>query len=235
MGFFGNGLYINPGNYSTLIYIIPGLLLAFYAQAKITKSYSKYKKIRYGRNMTGAEVARMILDRNGLSDVNIKKISGELTDHYDPRSRSLSLSRDVYEGTSIASCAIAAHEVGHAIQDKEEYRPLVLRQTLAPAAQIGSNFAFILVLAGLFFGRFLINLGIALFIVAVLFTIVTLPVEIDASKRAKTQLANGIMTETEVEGAKEVLSAAAMTYLASMLVAIGNLLRLLSIAGSRRD
>lgn len=227
------GAYL--GYYSYMIYVLPGLILALYAQSKITRNYAKYSRIRNSRSLTGAEVARIILDRNGLSDVTIRRINGTLTDHYDPRDKSLSLSQNVYYGESIASAAVAAHEVGHAIQDKESYRPLVLRQTLAPAAQIGSNFAITLVILGMFVSEILINVGIAMFIVAVLFTIITLPVEVDASRRAKLQLADNIMTEQELDGARDVLSAAALTYLASMITAIGNLLRILSIARSRRD
>lgn len=227
------GAYL--GYYSYMIYVLPGLILALYAQSKITRNYAKYSKIRNSRSLTGAEVARIILDRNGLSDVTIRRINGTLTDHYDPRDKSLSLSQNVYDGESIASAAVAAHEVGHAIQDKESYRPLVLRQTLAPAAQIGSNFAITLVILGMFVSEILINVGIAMFIVAVLFTIITLPVEVDASRRAKLQLADNIMTEQELDGARDMLSAAALTYLASMITAIGNLLRILSIARSRRD
>lgn len=227
------GAYL--GYYSYMIYVLPGLILALYAQSKITRNYAKYSKIRNSRSLTGAEVARIILDRNGLSDVTIRRINGTLTDHYDPRDKSLSLSQNVYDGESIASAAVAAHEVGHAIQDKESYRPLVLRQTLAPAAQIGSNFAITLVILGMFVSEILINVGIDMFIVAVLFTIITLPVEVDASRRAKLQLADNIMTEQELDGARDVLSAAALTYLASMITAIGNLLRILSIARSRRD
>lgn len=227
------GAYL--GYYSYIVYVLPGLILALYAQSKITRNYAKYSRIRNSRSLTGAEVARIILDRNGLSDVTIRRINGTLTDHYDPRDKSLSLSQNVYDGESIASAAVAAHEVGHAIQDKESYRPLVLRQTLAPAAQIGSNFAITLVILGMFVSEILINVGIAMFIVAVLFTIITLPVELDASRRAKLQLADNIMTEQELDGARDVLSAAALTYLASMITAIGNLLRILSIARSRRD
>ncbi|WP_276905977.1 zinc metallopeptidase [Peptoniphilus duerdenii] len=227
------GAYL--GYYSYMVYVLPGLILALYAQSKITRNYAKYSKIRNSRSLTGAEVARIILDRNGLSDVTIRRINGTLTDHYDPRDKSLSLSQNVYDGESIASAAVAAHEVGHAIQDKESYRPLVLRQTLAPAAQIGSNFAITLVILGMFVSEILINVGIAMFVVAVLFTIITLPVEVDASRRAKLQLADNIMTEQELDGARNVLSAAALTYLASMITAIGNLLRILSIARSRRD
>ena len=227
------GAYL--GYYSYMVYVLPGLILALYAQSKITRNYAKYSKIRNSRSLTGAEVARIILDRNGLSDVTIRRINGTLTDHYDPRDKSLSLSQNVYDGESIASAAVAAHEVGHAIQDKESYRPLVLRQTLAPAAQIGSNFAITLVILGMFVSEILINVGIAMFVVAVLFTIITLPVEVDASRRAKLQLADNIMTEQELDGARDVLSAAVLTYLASMITAIGNLLRILSIARSRRD
>ncbi|OFK83441.1 peptidase [Peptoniphilus sp. HMSC062D09] len=221
-------------DYTYFIYILPGLILAFYAQAKISSAYEKYKKIGSSTNLSGAEVAREILDRNGLNYVKINLVNGKLSDHYDPRDKTLNLSRDVYYKNSIASVSIAAHEVGHAIQDSVEYVPLKVRATLVPLANLGTQLSFFLIIFGFFFSVFFIKLGIALFFFAVLFQIVTLPVEFNASNRAKKELANGIISEDDLRGTREVLNAAALTYVASTIVAIGQFLRLLSIFG-RRD
>lgn len=221
-------------DYNYFIYILPGLILALYAQAKISSAYEKYKKIGSSTNLSGAEVAREILDRNGLNYVKINLVDGNLSDHYDPRDKTLNLSRDVYYKNSIASVSIAAHEVGHAIQDSVEYVPLKVRATLVPLANLGTQLSFFLIILGFFFSVFFIKLGIALFFFAVLFQIVTLPVEFNASNRAKIELANGIISDEDLRGTKEVLNAAALTYVASTIVAIGQFLRLLSIFG-RRD
>ncbi|MDU5100370.1 MAG: zinc metallopeptidase [Peptoniphilus grossensis] len=221
-------------DYTYFIYILPGLILAFYAQAKISSAYEKYKKIGSSTNLSGAEVAREILDRNGLNYVKINLVDGNLSDHYDPRDKTLNLSRDVYCKNSIASVSIAAHEVGHAIQDSVEYVPLKVRAALVPLANLGTQLSFFLIILGFFFSVFFTKLGIALFFFAVLFQIVTLPVEFNASNRAKIELANGIISDEDLRGTKEVLNAAALTYVASTIVAIGQFLRLLSIFG-RRD
>lgn len=221
-------------DYTYFIYILPGLILAFYAQAKISSAYEKYKKIGSSTNLSGAEVAREILDRNGLNYVKINLVDGNLSDHYDPRDKTLNLSRDVYYKNSIASVSIAAHEVGHAIQDSVEYVPLKVRAALVPLANLGTQLSFFLIILGFFFSVFFTKLGIALFFFAVLFQIVTLPVEFNASNRAKMELANGIISEEDLRGTREVLNAAALTYVASTIVAIGQFLRLLSIFG-RRD
>ncbi|MDU7151307.1 MAG: zinc metallopeptidase [Peptoniphilus grossensis] len=221
-------------DYTYFIYILPGLILAFYAQAKISSAYEKYKKIGSSTNLSGAEVAREILDRNGLNYVKINLVDGNLSDHYDPRDKTLNLSRDVYYKNSIASVSIAAHEVGHAIQDSVEYVPLKVRAALVPLANLGTQLSFFLIILGFFFSVFFTKLGIALFFFAVLFQIVTLPVEFNASNRAKIELANGIISDEDLIGTKEVLNAAALTYVASTIVAIGQFLRLLSIFG-RRD
>lgn len=221
-------------DYTYFIYILPGLILAFYAQAKISSAYEKYKKIGSSTNLSGAEVAREILDRNGLNYVKINLVDGKLSDHYDPRDKTLNLSRDVYYKNSIASVSIAAHEVGHAIQDSVEYVPLKVRAALVPLANLGTQLSFFLIILGFFFSVFFTKLGIALFFFAVLFQIVTLPVEFNASNRAKVELANGIISDEDLAGTKEVLNAAALTYVASTIVAIGQFLRLLSIFG-RRD
>ncbi len=216
------------------IYVLPAVLLAMYAQYKISSAYGKYSQVDSKTGINGAEAAKIIMDRNDLRDVVIKMIPGKLSDNYNPQTRELNLSKEVYQGTSIASLAIAAHEVGHAIQHQREYKPLVLRSLLVPAASIGSNLAMLFILAGLFFSNFFLKVGIALFSLAVLFQIITLPVEFNASKRAQEQLAMGILSEEQLEGSKSVLSAAALTYVASTLVAIGQLLRLLSLS-RRRD
>lgn len=221
-------------DYTYFIYILPGLILAFYAQAKISSAYEKYKKIGSSTNLSGAEVAREILDRNGLNYVKINLVDGNLSDHYDPRDKTLNLSRDVYYKNSIASVSIAAHEVGHAIQDSVEYVPLKVRAALVPLANLGTQLSFFLIILGFFFSVFFTKLGIAIFFFAVLFQIVTLPFEFNASNRAKMELANGIISEEDLRGTREVLNAAALTYVASTIVAIGQFLRLLSIFG-RRD
>lgn len=228
------GPYFYAYDFSYLIYILPGLILALYAQAKISSAYEKYKKIPASTNLSGAEVAREILDRNGLSNVSIRMVDGKLSDHYDPRDKTLNLSRDVYYKNSIASVSIAAHEVGHAIQDSVDYAPLKFRAALVPLANLGTHVSFFLIILGFFFSIFFTKLGIALFFFVVLFQIVTLPVEFNASNRAKEELAMGIISEEDLKGTREVLSAAALTYVASTLVAIGQFLRLLSIFG-RRD
>lgn len=228
------GPYFYTYDYSYLIYILPGLILAMYAQAKISSAYEKYNKVTASTGLSGAEVARKILDRNGLSYVYIKMVDGKLSDHYDPRDKTLNLSRDVYYKNSIASVSIAAHEVGHAIQDSVDYAPLKIRAALVPLANLGTQLSFFLIILGFFFSVFFTKLGIALFFFAVLFQIVTLPVEYNASNRAKKELAMGIITEEDLKGTREVLSAAALTYVASTIVAIGQFLRLLSIFG-RRD
>ncbi|MDU4045941.1 MAG: zinc metallopeptidase [Peptoniphilus harei] len=221
-------------DYTYFIYILPGLILALYAQAKISSAYEKYSKIGSSTNLSGAEVAREILDRNGLNYVKINMVDGKLSDHYDPRDKTLNLSRDVYYKNSIASVSIAAHEVGHAIQDSVEYVPLKVRAALVPLANLGTQLSFFLIILGFFFSVFFTKLGIALFFFAVLFQIVTLPVEFNASNRAKKELAKGIISEEDLTGTRKVLSAAALTYVASTIVAIGQFLRLLSIFG-RRD
>ena len=199
-------------DYTYFIYILPGLILAFYAQAKISSAYEKYKKIGSSTNLSGAEVAREILDRNGLNYVKINLVDGKLSDHYDPRDKTLNLSRDVYYKNSIASVSIAAHEVGHAIQDSVEYVPLKVRAALVPLANLGTQLSFFLIILGFFFSVFFTKLGIALFFFAVLFQIVTLPVEFNASNRAKMELANGIISDEDLAGTKEVLNAAALTF-----------------------
>lgn len=219
--------------FSYLYYILPGLILAMIAQAKISSAYEKNKNISSGTNLTGAEAAKVIMDKNGLYDVSIREVSGKLSDHYNPTDKTLNLSREVYNGSSIASLSIAAHEVGHALQHQTGYTPLKIRAMLVPAANIGSNLSMFFIMLGLFFSTFFVKLGIALFSIAVLFQVVTLPVEFDASRRAAVQLSDGIMPAEKIKGTKEVLSAAALTYVASTIMAIGQLLRLVAIFGNK--
>lgn len=219
----------------TMLILIPALLVSFWAQAKISSTYNKYRNIRTMNGYTGEQVARMMLNEAGLSFVNIEMVNTRLGDHYDPRNKVLRLSPEVYSGTSIAAAGIAAHEVGHAIQHKEAYKPLIIRNSIVPVVNFGSSISWILFVIGLFMGNsLLVNLGVVLFSGVVVFQLVTLPVEFNASSRAINILdRRGILYGDEVSGAKKVLGAAAMTYIASALMAIAQLLRLIAI--SKRD
>lgn len=216
---------------SYLIYFAVILIIPLWAQAKVRSAYNKYSKVPTSTQMTGAEVARKILDDNGLFDVNIEQTKGVLSDHYDPRKKVVRLSKDIYHGRSMASSAVAAHEVGHAIQDEEEYAFLNFRSALFPVANLGSNMSFILIIAGLLMGlNNLILFGIIFMAAAVLFQFVTLPVEFNASSRAMDQLvATGIITNNEERDTKKVLNAAALTYVAAALVALLELMRFILI------
>lgn len=209
------------------------LIISFYAQIKVSTTFNKYLRVPSYSGYTGREVARIILDRNGLHDVRIEPIGGQLTDHYDPRTNVIRLSSNVYNGNSIASLSVAAHEVGHAIQHAEGYFPLILRNNIAPIASISSRFVWILIFLGFLISPVLLEAGIILYLAIVLFQVVTLPVEFNASRRALYQLDSGIVTSNEIGPAKKVLSAAALTYVAATLVAIGQLLRLISLSNRR--
>ncbi len=219
-----------------IIYVLPALILAMWAQGRVSSTYSKYGNVVSMRGITGAEVARRILQFNGVTDVTIERVSGHLTDHFDPRTKVIRLSDSVYNSTSVAALGVAAHETGHALQYNQGYIPIKLRNSVLPVANIGSYAAFPLVLFGLLFQNgIMIDIGIILFSAVVAFQLVTLPVEFNASKRALNVLDNqGILEGEELTGAKKVLSAAAMTYVASAAVAIANLLRLLSLTNRRR-
>lgn len=232
--------------------MIPAILFALWAQARVRGAYAKYSKIGVRAGLTGADVARLILRSqnlqvtqqrgNAASDgvVNLECIPGEMTDHYDPRDKTLRLSENVYHGKSIAALGIAAHEVGHALQDASHYAPMRLRHLMYPASSIGSTLAFPLIFGGLILGYmgyavpWLVSAGIWLFAAAVAFTVVTLPVEFNASKRALLALANGgHLSAEEMKGARAVLSAAAMTYVAAAAAAILQLIRLILITQRR--
>lgn len=227
-------MYIDP---YYLILVVPTLILALWAQSAVQSTFSRFSKKMNARGITGAQAAQFLLRANNITDVRIERVSGHLTDHYDPSSKVLRLSDSVYGQSSIAAVGVAAHETGHAIQHAVGYGPLVLRGTLVPIAQIGSGAGPALAIAGLIFGiPLLINIGILLFAGAVLFYLVTLPVEFNASKRAVAILAKtNTLSSTEIDGVKKVLTAAAMTYLASALTAIANLVRLILISRRNRD
>ncbi len=231
---FGYG-YGTENLMSYLIFVVPALLFAGFAQMKIKNAFNKYSRVNSNTGMTGIQVARMILDRNGLYDVQIEQVRGNLTDHYDPRSRVLRLSQTVYGSSSIAALSVAAHEVGHAIQHSEGYFPLMLRNNIAPIANFGSRLVWVFIMIGFLISPFFIDLGIVLFLSVVLFQVITLPVEFNASKRALVQLENGIIPRENIKPSKEVLNAAALTYVAATLTAIGELLRILYMTRRRRD
>lgn len=220
---------------STLILILPAIIVTIIAQMKISQSYRKYSQINTERNYTGEQVAYNILRDNGIYDVEIELVPGEMTDHYDPRAKKLRLSRNVYYGTSIASVGIAAHEVGHAIQHHTNYLPLIVRNSIVPAVNIGASFSWLIFFAGLILSmKPLLTVGIILFSVTVLFQIITLPVEINASNRAIKSIVNmELLNNNEVAGAKNVLFSAALTYVAAALMSIMSLLRLIAL--SRRE
>ena len=218
----------------TYILVLIGAVLSLLASAKVNSTFNKYKRIRSASGMTGAEAAERILHQNGIYDVGIEHISGNLTDHYDPRSKMLRLSDATYSSTSVAAIGVAAHECGHALQHKEEYAPLKLRTAIVPAANIGSRLGIPIILLGVILGSssLLINIGIWVFSLAVLFQIVTLPVEFNASSRALHMVEQyGILGSNEVVHTKKVLSAAAMTYVAAAASSILQLLRLILLFG----
>ncbi|MDU5263388.1 MAG: zinc metallopeptidase [Clostridium celatum] len=228
-----------PGFYfdRTMILLLPAIIIAFCAQSKVSGTYRKYRTIRTMNGYTGENVARMMLDAAGLYDVPVVEIRGELTDHYDPTRRVVRLSSDIYHGASIASAGIAAHEVGHAIQHKEAYKPLVLRTSIATAVNFSSQASIVIFMIGLLFSiPLLTNIGIIFFTVAVIYQLITLPVEFNASRRALNILeGRNILYGNEVSGAKSVLSAAAMTYVAAALMSISQLIRLIAISNRNND
>lgn len=228
----GYGMYYDS---SWFIFVLPALILGLLAQSKVKSSYNKFSKVNSGTGLTGAQVARRILDRNGLYDVIVEHTPGQLTDHYDPRTRVVRLSNSIYSGSSVASMSVAAHEAGHALQHADGYFPLILRNNMAPIVSFSSKFVWVLIFLGFIVSSFLIDLGIAIYLGIVLFQIVTLPVELNASRRALAQLEDGISPSENIKPAKSMLSAAALTYVAATLTAIAELLRLLAITNRRRD
>lgn len=232
------GYYYYYGFDPLYFLILISVVIAMVAQYKVKSTYSKYSRVRSDLGLTGAQAAQKILNMNGIYDVSIQHISGDLTDNYNPRNKVLSLSDAVYNSTSIAAIGVAAHECGHAIQHDVGYAPLLIRNTIAPVVNIASSLSWIFIAAGLFFGMSptLIDVGIIMFSLAVLFELITLPVEFNASGRALTILSDsGMLYPDETAGAKKVLSAAAMTYVASALTAVLQLLRLIMLFGRRSD
>lgn len=219
------------------VFALPALLLGLYAQFKVKSAFSKYSKVRNAAGITGAQAARRILDANGLTHVDVERTQGMLSDHYDPRSKTLRLSPAVYEGPTLAAVGVAAHEAGHALQDKAGYAPLRLRSAMVPSVQIGSWLGPIIFIAGLLMSlTTLAWVGLILFGATALFSLVTLPVEFNASNRAKQLLVGqGILAPQEMGGVDKVLDAAALTYVAAALQAIMTLLYYASLLMGRRD
>ncbi len=222
----------------TYLLLIPALLFGLYAQFKVNSTYSKYQKVNNSRGWTAAEVARKILDDNGLYDVNIAHIAGNLTDNYNPKTNTVSLSDSVYSSTSVAAIGVAAHECGHAVQHAEQYTPIKIRSALVPVTNFGSSFGVIILAIGLIFSSYNIAMiGVLLYSLMAVFQAVTLPVEFNASSRALTTLREQNMLEDdELKMSKKVLSAAAMTYVAALVSSISTIFRLLLIVnrGTRR-
>lgn len=229
-------MYGYTGWYASMLILVPAIILTFYAQLKVKSSYREYSSVPTRNHITGAQAARKMLDANGLGHVQINMISGELTDHYNPTNQTVNLSQGVCNATSIAAIGVACHECGHAIQHAMGYGPLKLRNFIIPATRFGSGLAIPLFVAGLILSiPGLELLGILFFSFSVVFQVVTLPVEFNASRRALAQIVDlGIVEPEEKKGAKKVLSAAAMTYVAAMLMALLQLLRLIIIARGRR-
>ena len=229
-------MYFDP----TYMLVILGVIICMMASAKMNSTFNKYSRVRNHSGMTGREAAEEILRRAGIYDVRVEHISGNLTDHYDPRSKVLRLSDATYNSTSVAAMGVAAHECGHAVQHETGYVPLKIRGALVPIAHFGSTIAWPLIIIGLFFNSrssaLFLNLGILAFSLAVLFQIVTLPVEFNASNRAIRVLgSSGMLYEDEVKATRKVLTAAALTYVAGAASAILQLLRIILLTGNRRD
>ncbi len=220
-----------------VILVLPAVLLSLFAQAKVSSTFAKYQKQISQRRMTGFDAARRILDSNGLSHIRIEQVAGKLTDHYDPKANVIRLSQGVYDSPSIAAMGVAAHEAGHAVQHSVGYVPIKLRNTVLPLANIGSHASVPIALLGFVLGiESLVSAGILLFSAVVLFQLVTLPVEFNASSRAVSILfSSGMIGEEEKKGVKKVLGAAALTYVAAALTSLMNLLRLILIFGGRRN
>ena len=225
-----------PDRYYILL-VIPSMLIALWAQMRVKSTFAKYSREGTYGGLTGAQAARRILDANGLTDVRIEPVRGSLTDHYDPRDKVVRLSMDVYGCDTVAAVGVAAHETGHAIQHAVGYFPLQLRNAIIPITNIGSQLSIPLVFIGYFLGmQPLVSLGILLFSLVTVFQLITLPVEFNASRRALATLDEyGMVNDYEHEGVRKVLSAAALTYVAALIVSLANLLRLILLFGGRRD
>lgn len=235
--FYGGmmGMYFDP----TWILVIIGAVLSMAASAKVNSTFSKYSKVRSMTGMTGEDAAKRLLNSQGIYDVTVRPVKGQLTDHYDPRTKTVNLSESVFHSTSVAAIGVAAHECGHAMQDNVGYVPLRLRGAIVPVANIGSQAAFPLIILGVIIGGMgspLVNIGLILFSLAVIFQLITLPVELNASRRAITLLDQvGILGGQEVNQTRKVLGAAALTYVAALAASVLQLLRLVILFGGRRD
>ena len=234
MPYYGMGMFYDP----TMMILIPAILFTMYAQFKVSSTTNRFFRIKSRSGYNGQQTAERILAANGIRDVRIVPIRGTLTDHYDPRRKVLRLSEEVYYGTSITSIAVAAHECGHALQHAYGYAPLTIRGAIVPVVNFASSLSWILIFVGLFFSgnNTMLQLGILMFSATVIFQLITLPVEFNASSRALVQLQDlGIVDSGEAKESRKVLSAAAMTYVAAALTAILQLARLLLIANNRDD
>ena len=229
------GYYFDP----TWILVIIGAVLSMAASAKVNSTFNKYSKVRSMTGMTGEDAAKRLLNSQGIYDVTVRPVKGQLTDHYDPRTKTVNLSESVFHSTSVAAIGVAAHECGHAMQDNVGYVPLKLRGAIVPVANIGSQAAFPLIIIGVLIvgmGSPLVNIGLILFSLAVIFQLITLPVELNASRRAITLLDQvGILGGQEVNQTRKVLGAAALTYVAALAASVLQLLRLVILFGGRRD
>lgn len=225
-------------DFSYFIFMIPCLILSLYCSAKVNTTFNKYSKVANKRGITGAQAAYNVLTANGVTGVRIEHVSGNLTDHFDPRTNTIRLSDSVYNSSSVAAVGVAAHEAGHAVQHAQGYVPNKIRSAVVPVANIGSRLSWILIFIGLLLPvqySFVITLGIVFFSFSVIFTLITLPVEFNASKRALATIQNtNLLYDDEYKGAKKTLSAAAMTYVAAAATSVAQLLRLLLIANRRR-
>ena len=224
-------------DYWYIVLVLPAVLFASWAQWNVSSAFRKYGSVRTARGVTGREVAEQILRDNGITDVTVESVRGNLSDHYDPRAKKIRLSDGVYASDSIAALGVAAHEAGHAVQHHVGYSPLKLRNAIIPVCNIGSNLSMPLILLGIFMSyQPLVVAGIALFGLVTLFQLLTLPVEFNASSRAMAVLSNGgYLTPGELDGAGHMLKAAALTYVAALLVALANLLRLILLFGRRNS
>lgn len=227
-------------DWTYIVFVVPMLILSLVASAGVNRAFSKYSKVRSERGMTGADAARAVLNSNGVGGVCVERVAGKLTDHYDPRTNTIRLSESVYDSPSVAAIGVAAHEAGHAVQYAESYAPAKLRSAIVPVTNIGSKLAVVLILIGLAFSYmgeafvYVAYAGVACFSLCVVFQLLTLFSEFDASRRAVAALEGAdVLNQSELTGAKKVLRAAAMTYVAALAAAIAQLLRLLVIVGGR--
>ena len=221
---------------SYIVLVMPAILFSLWAQTKVNSTFSKYQRVRCYSGYTGSQIARRILDENGLSNVRVERVSGSLTDHYDPRTHVVRLSDSVYNSDSVAAIGVAAHETGHAVQHATGYGPLGLRNAIIPLTNFGSKLSMPLILMGLILNSYTLAMtGIIAFSMVALFQLITLPVEFNASRRAMRTLSNGMLSDRELGGARQVLTAAALTYVAALLVSAMQLLRLLLLVNRRRD